>query len=180
MKFKNIIIRPIERNDLEFLRLMHNDTSVINYLTDTHMVNEIEQEKWFEKICLSPSSKRLAVIDYQINKIVGCIRIDNIDYINRSVQVGGDIHPEFQGMGFGNMMFGACLCYIFDTMAMRRAYLSVLETNMRAYNMYAKFGFTEEGRQHSAIFRDGQYLDYINMYLLESGYRSLPLELKTK
>lgn len=170
----SIYLRPIEKSDLEFLRNLHNDWSTLQNLTDTSMINEIQQEKWFNSICASLTSLRLSVLiqEGSDKRLIGCIRLDHIDARNRSVQVGGDIAREYRGLGWGSQMFGGCLKYVFDVLNMRRAYLSVLETNTVAIDMYRKFGFVEEGRQVQSIFRDGQYIDYINMYLLETEYRS--------
>lgn len=170
---EDIFLRPIEKSDLEFLRQLHNDWSTLKNLTDTSMVTEIQQEKWYSSVCSSSSSARLAVLiqDGADKRIIGCIRLDHIDARNRSVQVGGDIAKEYRGKGLGTKMFSACLKYVFDVMNVHRAYLSVLETNLVAKNMYQKHGFIEEGRQVEALFRSGRYYDYIDMYLLEQDYR---------
>ena len=163
-------LRPIEAKDLEFLRLMHNDPTTLLCLTDARMVNELQQRQWFENMLASKTSCRLAVV--VDNHIIGCVRLDHYDAINRSVQVGGDISTEFRGKGFGSLMFEACLDHVFNVLNCHRAYLSVLESNEVALKMYVKHGFVEEGRQREAIFRNGKYLDYINMGLLENEYRS--------
>ncbi len=161
----NIYLRPIEKQDLEFLRQMHNDTATLMNLTNPAMINEIQQEQWFQQICQSKSSIRLAVLDKQ-KIIIGCIRLDHYDSYNRSIQVGGDITLAKRGQGYGSKMFAACLEYVFQILNCRRAYLSVLETNIVAYHMYKKHGFVEEGRSIQAIYRDYKYYDYINMYLI--------------
>ncbi len=165
-EYKSIALRPIEKRDLGFLRQMHNDPTTLANLTDTTLVNEIQQEEWFKSICASATSERLSVLD-ENREIIGCIRLDHYDPRNRSIQVGGDISKTHRGKGFGSLMFEACLAYVFDVLNCRRAYLSVLETNTVAIHLYKKYGFKEEGRAVQAIYRDGQYYDYINMYLLK-------------
>lgn len=167
-KHKSISLRPIERCDLGFLRRLHNDPTTIANLTDTTLINEIQQERWFESICMSTTSMRLAVLNDN-GEIIGCVRLDHYDPRNRSVLVGGDIAGSHRGKGFGSLMFEACLAYVFGVLNCRRAYLSVLETNAVAIGLYKKYGFREEGRSIKAIYRDGKYLDYINMYLLHAN-----------
>lgn len=167
-KHKSISLRPIERGDLAFLRRMHNDPTTIANLTDATLVNEIQQERWFESMCTSATSMRLAVLDGN-GEIIGCVRLDHYDTRNRSVQVGGDIAGSHRGKGFGSLMFEACLAYVFGVLNCRRAYLSVLETNAIAIGLYKKHGFQEEGRAVQAIYRDGKYIDYVNMYLLRAN-----------
>jgi len=160
-----VSLRPIERRDLDFLRELHNDPTTLRNLTDTTLVNEIQQEKWFESICASRTSMRLAMLD-EGGQIVGCVRLDHYDPRNRSVQVGGDIARDRRGRGYGSAMFAACVAYAFGVLNCRRAYLSVLETNAVAIGMYRRHGFVEEGRLVQAVYREGRYHDYINMYLL--------------
>ena len=173
-----ILLRPIERRDLVFLRRMHNRQSTIDNLTDTTLVNEIQQEGWFESVCKSQSTLRLAVClpsgestGLGSDLTIGCVRLDHYDPRNRSIMVGGDIDEPFRGKGYGSKMFGACLKYVFDVMNCHRAYLLVAAYNSVAIGLYKKFGFVEEGRQVDALFRDGHYHDYIAMYLLEEEYR---------
>jgi len=168
-EFHDIFLRPIEKRDLEFLRQLHNDTTTLANLTDHSMVNEIQQEHWFKQMCQSKSSMRLAVLDEQ-KQIIGCIRLDNYDPRNRSIQVGGDIDITKRGKGYGSKMFSACLEYAFRILNCRRIYLSVLENNTVARNMYTKHGFKEEGRLTQAIYRDYGYIDYINMYLIRNEH----------
>ena len=168
--YNEISLRPVERDDLHFLRLMHNRVSTIVNLTDTTLVNEMQQEDWFESISKSKSSIRLSVclID---GTIIGCVRLDCYDPRNRSIMVGGDIDEAYRGKGRGTQMLESCLKYVFDVMNCHRAYLMVAEYNDVAIKLYGKHGFVEEGRQIDALFRNGRYYDYVGMYLLEEEYR---------
>ena len=167
-RYKDIVFRPIEKLDLSFLREMHNDYLTVKYLTNAHMVNEIEQECWYQDICLSKTSMRFVVI-YKDNK-VGCMRFDNYDSVNRNIQIGGDIHVDFRGKGLGKMMFEACLHYSFEVLNCHRVYLCTLETNKVAINMYHQCGMIAEGISTESIYRNGQYSNCINMYMTDNIY----------
>ena len=43
--------------------------------------------------------------------------------------------------------------------------LFVFGTNERAIHVYKKVGFREAGRNPNFIFRDGEYIDHVNMIL---------------
>lgn len=163
--FESIYFRPIERRDLEVVRQLHNDETTLMKLTDTTMINEIQQQEWFESLCKSRSSWRFVVLNTDF-RVIGLARFDFYDPRNRSVQVGGDIIKDCRGQGFGRQMIKACIKYAFDVLNCHRVYLSVLETNQVAIDLYRSVGFQEEGRLTQAIFRDGRYMDYINMYIL--------------
>ena len=100
------------------------------------------------------------------------IRLSAIDFVNRSMCVGGDIAEEFAGQGHGKIMYEMIFKLGFDTWGMNRLWLSVLESNNRAINLYKKMGFIDEGVQRKAIYKDGKYLDYLNMSILKDEYNS--------
>ena len=101
---------------------------------------------------------------------LGIIRMDSIDSNNRSVRVGLDIDPNQRGQGFGSLAFKALLSFCFDHWNQHRVWLCVLEDNKIAKKMYDNLGFKEEGRYRESIFRNGKYVDYIVMSILESEY----------
>jgi RimJ/RimL family protein N-acetyltransferase len=93
--------------------------------------------------------------------------MDQIDYINRSIRVGGDIHKDYRGKGYGTKMFELIVSYCFNYLNSRRLWLMVLETNEKAIQLYKKIGFKEEGRQIEAVFKNGKYIDYLMMSKLK-------------
>jgi len=48
--------------------------------------------------------------------------------------------------------------------------LRVFETNPRATRAYEKAGFTHEGCQRQAEFREGKYIDVLVMSILRSEF----------
>ena len=43
--------------------------------------------------------------------------------------------------------------------------LSVFATNERAIHVYRKMGFKESGRKPNYIFKDGEYINHVDMVL---------------
>lgn len=170
--YSDIKIRPIEDIDLEFIRDLHNQESTLSKLTDIKMINKEEQKLWYNKICLSKTSSRFIVLKEGITPI-GCIRMDNYDPVNRSVQIGGDIHECFRGNGYGKKMLLCCLEYSFNVLNCHRVYLNTMETNTVAINMYCSCGLIIEGRNNEAICRDGKYIDCICLYMTEEMYKGI-------
>lgn len=161
--------RIIEERDIEWVRLLHNDPEVLFMLTDTSFISEIQQKNWFENISKSSKSRRL-ILDYK-GECIGIARLDEIDYCNRSICVGLDIQKEFRGRGHGKNGFKLMLDYCFYELNMHRAWLLVAEFNEKAFNLYKKLGFIEEGIQRERLFRNGKYHNYIMMSILEEEYK---------
>jgi diamine N-acetyltransferase len=100
------------------------------------------------------------------------IRTGERDCINRSIQIGADVAPEWRGKGYGTKIYRAFLRYLFEAQAFHRVHLLVLETNTIARRLYESVGFTVEGLQREAIWRDGKWRGYISMSILEDEYRA--------
>ena len=166
-EFSGVAIRPIEETDLDKMVRMRADPRIWMMLGDIAMITQRSQREWFSGLQDDPRRRYFVLCTGEID-FVGIVRIDEIDWINRSARVGGDILPEFHHQGYGTKMFELLKKYCFDYLNIHRLWLLVLDTNMVARQMYLKAGFADEGRQRQAIFRDGQYQDYIMMSLIRS------------
>lgn len=168
--FNGLSIRPIREGDKDFLLLLRSDPDVWKNLGDINMLTEEKQLQWIKKINLESGSKYFIILDGEAS--IGLIRADQIDYVNNSVRVGLDIERLHRGKGFGERSFGLLLKYCFDFLNMNRVWLCVIDFNERARKLYTKLSFKEEGKYRQAIFRDGEYHDYIIMSILREEYRA--------
>lgn len=168
---QGISIRVVEQRDLERIRDLRNDPSTWIYLTDILFVSAPAQEHWFTKVLESSDRKYFIVHDAE-HEFMGVVRCDEIDHLNRSIRIGCDMVPELRGKGYGSRVYDLLFKYCFDFMNMHRLWLLVIDTNQVAIGLYTKKGFIEEGRYREALFRDGEYHDYILMSLLENEYRN--------
>lgn len=168
-EYAGVRIRPIEETDLPSMVKLRADPSVWMNLGSIEVIGLPEQKRWFESLLTNPKARYYVLCSAEIN-FIGIVRTDEIDYVNRSIRVGGDILPEFQGQGYGARMFQLLKKYCFDYLNMNRIWLLVLETNEKALRLYRRAGLVEEGRQRQAIYREGRYVDYIMMSMLRSEY----------
>lgn len=166
----DILLRVIEPADLEVLREARNDPSTWSNLTDISLITEAEQRRWYETL-EQRGRKYFMACEPKYQGPIGLVRMDEIDWTNRSIRVGCDVFPHLRGNGYGSATFAAILKYAFDYLNMHRVWLAVIETNRVARHVYLKHGLREEGRYREAIFRDGRYVDYLVMSILEDEYR---------
>src|SRR5262245_65975966 len=78
-----LVIRLLERRDLEEARRLHNDDSTLFYLTDVSYVSEVQQEAWFDALSTSRSSRRYVARLRSDDTFVGVFRDDRFDRSNR-------------------------------------------------------------------------------------------------
>lgn len=162
-------IRLVEKSDLSFITDIRNDIEVVNNLGTYLITNKDLQEKWYNSL-LQDKSKMYFIFEKD-NKRIGYCRCTDIDYINRSVCIGGDICKNYRGKGYGKEMYKLLFNMFFDQMNFNRLWLFVLDSNEIALKLYKKLGFVEEGRQRKAIYRNCTYHDYIMMSVLREEYR---------
>jgi len=164
-------IRLMEHQDLEDLRVFHNQDDVLLKLTDPAHISQPQQEAWFAAASTSRSSRRYVARLRSTDALVGVFRIDSIDHVNGNAFVGCDIAPAHQGQGYATEFFVYMLDYLFDSCRLHRAELVTLHNNERAIKLYKKLGFVEEGARREALYRDGGYQDLLAMGLLASAWR---------
>ena len=169
-RYGSLCFRLVEEADLEQIRALRNGFSTWKQLTDPLPITRDGQRAWLARLGLRRDRMYFTVFD-QVRPFVGYVRMDEYDRLHRSIRVGADVAPRFRGCGYGRRIIEAVKEYCFDTLNLHRVWLAVLETNGRARGLYESQGFREEGRYRKAIFREGKYVDYILMSILEEEYR---------
>lgn len=167
-RYKDLAIRGIEEDDLLFLIELRSEAW--QSLGTVTILSLLSQRNWLQAMN-KDQKKGYYILTSEEGRRMGLVRLDEIDFINRSIRVGGDLRSSFRGQGHGQKMMELIKKYCFDYLNMNRLWLLVLETNEVALHIYKKSGFTIEGPQREAIFRDGKYMDYIMMSLLRTEYQ---------
>lgn len=166
-----LVIRLLERRDLEEVRRLHNHDETLLHLTDVWHVSETQQDAWFQAISSSRTARRYVGRRRADDGLVGVFRLDRIDPWNRNAYVGADVVPAMRRQGYAEEMFKYFLRYLFAQCGLHRVALVTLASNMAALPLYRKLGFVEEGRERQAIFRDGRFQDLVLMGLLVEEWR---------
>ena len=162
-----LVIRLIEKKDLELLRQHRNDFKTWHNLTDINLIYKEQQESWYMNLIQDRTKKYFMVSGWVNNnnivtkEDIGFIRIDEIDALNRSARIGCDVFKSFRTQGFGTKIMDLACSYGFDYLNIHRLWLLVVEYNISAISVYKKTGFIQEGVQKQALYRDGKYYNYL-------------------
>lgn len=160
MKLK---LLPLNKEHLEFVRKVRNDPRVNKYLfTDIHISRE-DQKKWYSK--LLNDKKHFVFIAFD-DIPIGYGQIKDIDYINRSCELGFCIAPEHQGKGYGKMLVKELIEYVVRELNMCRIYLETFSDNKKAIKLYKKYGFKKEKILHDRVYKDGSLKDIVVMSII--------------
>ena len=169
-KNKKLKFRVIKKKDLDLLINLRNETSTWEMLKNIDLIDHSKQINWFDKLKNDPSRKYF-VIENLKNLFLGVIRMDEIDYINRTIRIGCDIIKKERGKGYGSQTFDLILDYCFNYLNMNKAWLEVVTYNKSALKLYKRKGFVKEGLIRKNIYRNGKYFDSILMGILKSEYK---------
>ena len=171
-----IRFRAVERADLSAFLKWVNDPEVLRGIGIYLPFSMEDEEEWFEAMRKrSPDEHNFAIEvvntdsegDQEQWKLIGSCGFFNLDQRNRSTEFGIMIGEKaYWNQGYGTESVRLLCQHGFHTLNLHRIYLRVLETNPRAIRAYEKAGFTHEGRQRQAEFRDGKYIDMLVMSML--------------
>jgi UDP-4-amino-4,6-dideoxy-N-acetyl-beta-L-altrosamine N-acetyltransferase len=170
------MLRELSRNDLPEVTKWRNDPSLIQWLGSAfrYIDSEVDSQ-WFEKYLAGRANNvRLAICEEKSKKIVGAVYLLGIDWLNRSCEfsilIGSDAS---RGKGIGEFATRGALRHAFADLNLRRINLTVLASNERALRLYTKVGFVQEGRARQAVYKNGTYIDLVQMAILTEEYQQI-------
>lgn len=144
-----------------------NDEEVIKYL-ETEKGSSIDDLKSYLELIEKNKIFAWAIVIKDINKHIGNIKIDPVDYKHKYGEYGimlGD--KNFWGKGYAKEASKKIFLYCFEKLDLRKINLGVLSENTKALKLYETIGFVKEGvyKKHK-IFK-GVYCDEIRMALFK-------------
>ncbi|MFC5694229.1 GNAT family N-acetyltransferase [Pseudomonas sp. GCM10022186] len=169
-------LRELARDDIKDINRWRNDRGIIRSLgAPFRYISEEVDSAWMESYLSSRSScVRLAICERASNRIVGAVYLLSIDWVVRDCEFAIWIgERDFQGRGVGAFATDKALEHAFLDLNLNRVYLAVVADNERAISLYKKSGFSVEGVQRQAVFKEGAYLDVVQMSMLASEFRRL-------
>ncbi len=177
---ERVRIRGVERDDIPTFVKWLNDPEVLQGILVHHPVARAWEESWFENMLKRPTDEQVMGIEVKLPaseagteswKLVGSLAFDSIDWRNRAAEFGIIIGDKaYWDQGYGTEAVRLLVKHGFHTLNLNRIFLHVFETNPRAIRAYEKAGFTLEGRQRQAEFRDGKFIDVLLMSILRDEY----------
>jgi diamine N-acetyltransferase len=96
---------------------------------------------------------------------VGTVSLKNINYIDQNAEYAIAIHKDYWGKEFSKFATEEIIDYGFKKLNLKKIYLNVVSSNIRANKFYEKFGFEKEGTFRNHMFLNGDFVD-LNWYCM--------------
>ena len=169
-----ILLRPLERTDLETLARWRNDPEIHRQFFNTFPIAFSGQESWYQDLLKDPLCKLFVIETITEGKAIGTVGFDHIDWKNQKAELGNIMIGERanRGQGLGKEAVGLVIHFGFTEMNLNRIYLKVYASNAVAIRVYKACGFETEGILREADFRGGAFQDICLMAILRKDYET--------
>ena len=149
----NAYIRPLCLNDInsEYLSWF-SDPYVLKYISFASSTPSLESLTLYAKTKIeSPLCIFLGIYDSSTNQIVGTIKLEPLDVINGTAEIGILIGlPLHRGRGVASEALSAVFNYAKSSLGLFQLTLGVSKSNTPAIRLYQKLGFKITSSSSSA------------------------------
>jgi RimJ/RimL family protein N-acetyltransferase len=172
IKGTNIVLRAIEKQDLQLLHKWSNDPEINYLLGGWHFPSNFnEQDKWHDSLSINSLNQRFA-IDTKEHGLIGMANLVNINWKDRNAFHGmliGD--KDIRGKGYGVDTVMTMNKYAFEELGLKRLDGSMIEYNEASINLYTKkCGWKIEGKKEDYYFRKGKWWGHVIVGITSEEY----------
>jgi putative acetyltransferase len=162
-----LIIRALEPSDWQGIAALSELPKV---RWGTLRLPFTSREQW-RKRTENPPEDRTEIVAVLDGSIVGSASIwQGKGRRRHSGGIGMSVHDDFHGRGIGSALMAVLIDVADNWLDLKRLELTVYVDNAPAIALYRKFGFEVEGTRRCDTFRDGEYVDSLEMARLRPGW----------
>ncbi len=167
LKGKNIYLRALEPEDLEFVHIIENDESIWEISNTQTPYSKFLIKQYLEhsqKDIFEVKQLRLIISSY-MDEPLGMIDIFDFDFKNSRAGIGILIKDEAERKkGNGNEALQLLVNYCFTHLNLHQLYCNISEDNEASIKLFSKQGFKEIGLKKDWNYVNGSYK---NEYLFQ-------------
>ena len=168
------VLRPFTEADAEGMAEIIEDPEVVRLTGAPSGELTLERlRSWYGSRSEQSDRLDLAVTDRATGELVGEVVLYEWDAHARSCTFRTLIGPRGRGRGLGTEATRLIVGYGFEHLGLHRIELEAYGHNARALRVYEKVGFVVEGVRREADLRDGEWVDWVVMGLLDRDWAAL-------
>ena len=162
-----VAISPALPDDIGNLFLWINDAQTAQSDTPYRPVDCLMFKDWLDHQNKQNAQVLFIIRTLHPARAVGFVMFKNLSPLFRAAELGVRIGDEKdRGRGYGGAAVTLALQYAWDTLNLRRVWLTVFARNKRAIASYRRAGFEQEGVMRQAAFTGGEWVDVVMMSAL--------------
>lgn len=140
LKGKNILLRPLQNSDLDFLFEIENNTENWKFGSEKKQYTKQNLMDYIAnaKTDIAAAKQYRFVIDFNSTPIGF---IDLFDYTADSAGVGMIIAKDYRDQGFAKESLGLLTDYAFIILDIRQLYCSIAKDNLKSIKLFSSSGF---------------------------------------
>jgi UDP-4-amino-4,6-dideoxy-N-acetyl-beta-L-altrosamine N-acetyltransferase len=165
-------LRALEREDMPLLQKWMNDPELTYWLGPRAPISLEEQNRWFDKLVVDSSKRKLMIEDVE-GRSIGLVSLMDINYKDNCAEFGIYLgEKNSMGKGQGKDATLTMLRFAFLELGLNRLYLFVLQENTRAIKSFESCGFTQDAVLRESMFFNGKYHNQVLMSILHNEFKS--------
>ncbi|MFJ4362828.1 GNAT family N-acetyltransferase [Streptomyces chartreusis] len=162
------VLRPFTEADAAVMAEIIEDPEVVRFTGEASEEFSLERlRSWYGSRSAQNDRLDLAVTDRATGELVGEVVLYEWDATARGCTFRTLVGPRGRGRGIGTEATRLIVGHGFEQLGLHRIQLEAYGHNPRALRVYEKVGFVVEGVRREADFRDGQWLDWVMMAVLD-------------
>ncbi|MGW4751353.1 GNAT family N-acetyltransferase [Streptomyces chartreusis] len=162
------VLRPFTEADAAVMAEIIEDPEVVRFTGEASEEFSLERlRSWYGSRSAQNDRLDLAVTDRATGELVGEVVLYEWDATARSCTFRTLVGPRGRGRGIGTEATRLIVGHGFEQLGLHRIQLEAYGHNPRALRVYEKAGFVVEGVRREADFRDGQWVDWVMMAVLD-------------
>ena len=164
-----IKLRPLESEDCKAFYSWTNDREVTEFSLSSYAYPQSKSDilTWLLDINKSTKTISFGICSLETGDLIGYAGIASINSLNRCgeffILIGA---KEYWGKGMGTEATKLVTKYAFNTLGLHRVELSAYTLNPSAIRAYEKAGYKHEGVKRQSGFRNGEFIDKVQMAAL--------------
>jgi diamine N-acetyltransferase len=170
MKYKEIILRALEPEDLELLYGWENDVSYWTISNTIVPFSRYTLKRYLEdshKSIYETGQVRLMIDHIAENITIGTIDIFDFDPFHKRAGVGILIaNEQYRRKGYATMALKCLIDYCFGTLMLHQMHCSILSNNGESIDLFKKMGFIQSGIKKEWIKTSDGYMDEYTFQLI--------------
>ncbi len=170
LKGKNIYLRALEPNDLEFVYAMENDQSIWEVSNTQTPYSRFLVKQYLENAhqdIYEAKQLRLAICQDEDFPALGLIDLFDFDPQNRRAGIGIVIqYINDRNKNIGSEALHLMIQYAFHNLNLHQLYANIATDNLASLALFTKFGFQEIGVKKDWTLVNGTFKDEALFQLL--------------